>query len=153
MLVAGAASSILSNYQYVYAAAKNSTKSTSSSSSSKGGSGSSGNSTAPIGSKTFLTVTTEVSGGTSKPSDFTINVAGKSASPKSFPGSSGGTSVTLNTGKYKVTGSGPSGYTTKYSSGCSGTANGGVPMKCTVTASFSQPTPNPGARDSSKFRR
>jgi len=76
----------------------------------------------------------------------TINVAGKSPSPKSFSGSSSGTSVTLSAGKYKVTGSGPSGYTTKYCPGCSGTASGGVPMKCTVTALFSQPTPYPGAK-------
>jgi len=54
----------------------------------KNGSAASNNSTAPIGSKTFLTVTTKVSGGTSKPSDFAINVACKSPSPKSFSGSS-----------------------------------------------------------------
>ena len=144
MLVAGAACSIYisNNYQYVYAAAKSLTNSTSSSSSSsKGGDGDSGssvanNSTTPIGSKTFLTVITLVSGGTSKPSDFTLSVAGKNPSPKSFSGSSGGTSVTLNAGKYEVTGTGPSGYTTKYSSGCSGTASGGVPIKCTISNKY-----------------
>jgi hypothetical protein len=91
----------------------------------------------PIGSNTFLTVTTKVNGGTKKPSDFTITVSGNSPSPKSFSGSSSGTSVTLNAGKYKVTGSGPSGYTTTYSSGCSGTVSGGVPIKCTVSSTFS----------------
>ena len=59
--------------------------------------------------------TTKVSGGIKKPSDFIITVSGKNPSPKS--GSSSGTSVTLNAGKYKVTGSGPSGYTTRYCSG------------------------------------
>ena len=77
----------------------------------------------PIGSNTFLTVNTKVNGGTKKPSDFTITVSGNSPSPKSFSGSSSGTSVTLNAGKYKVTGSGPSGYNIAYSSGCSGTAS------------------------------
>jgi hypothetical protein len=91
---------------------------------------------APIGSNTFLTGTAKVNGGTKKPSDFTITVSGNSPSPKSFSGSSSGTSVTLNAGKFKVTGSGPSGYTTTYSSGCSGTASGGVPIKCTVSNQY-----------------
>jgi hypothetical protein len=69
----------VSSYQYhtVYAAS-------SSSSSSKGGSSSASNSTSSIGSSTFLKVTTKVDnskGGTSKPSDFTITVSGKSPSP------------------------------------------------------------------------
>jgi Prealbumin-like fold domain len=100
----------------------------------------------PIGSSTFLNVITKVDnskGGTAKPSDFTISVSGKSPSPKSFSGSSSGTSVTLKAGRYKVTGSGPTGYTTKYSSGCSGTASGGTPIKCTISASFSQSSPSP----------
>jgi hypothetical protein len=91
-----------------------------------------------IGSERLLTVTTKVSGGIKKPSDFTITVSGKNPSPKSFSGSSSGTSVTLNAGKYKVSGSGPTGYTTKYSSGCSGTASGGVPIKCTVSSTYSK---------------
>ena len=96
----------------------------------------------PIGSKTFLTVTTKVSGGASKPSDFTISVSGKSPSPKSFSGSSTGTSVTLNAGKYKVTASGPSDYITSYSSGCSGTASGGTPIKCTISNQYrAKPSP------------
>lgn len=135
MLVAGAASSISGSYQYVYAA-KSLTPS-------KGGSGddsSSNNSTAPIGSKTFLTVSTKVVGGTSNPSDFTISVSGNSPSPKSFHGSSSGTSVTLNAGRYKVTASGKPGYSTSYSSGCSGTASGGQ-VKCTITNRYSAPPP------------
>ena len=99
------------------------------------------NSTSPIGSSTFLNVITKVvnsKGGTAKPSDFTISVSGKSPSPKSFSGSLSGTSVTLKPGKYKVTGSGPPSYNIAYSSGCSGTASRGVPIKCTVSSSFSK---------------
>ena len=120
----------------MYAVAKNATTS-SSSSTLKGGGGSTSNSTSPIGSSTSLKVVTKVDntkGGTKKPSDFTITVSGKSPSPKSFSGSTSGTSVTLKAGKYKVTASGPSGYTISYSSGCSGTASGGVPIKCTLSS-------------------
>jgi hypothetical protein len=140
MIMAGPAGFVSSNYHAVFAA-KNGTKTTSSSS--KGGGGSTNNSTSPIGSSTFLKVITKVDntkGGTAKPSDFTITVSGKSPTPTSFSGSSSGTSVTLKAGKYKVTGSGLTGYTTKYSSGCSGTAGGGVPIKCTVSPSFSKIT-------------
>jgi hypothetical protein len=57
--------------------------------------------------------------------------------------------VTLKAGKYKVTGSGPSGYNIAYSSECSGAASGGVPIKCTISPSFSKTTtkskyPGPG---------
>ncbi len=41
-------------------------------------------------------------------------------------------------GKYKVTSSGPSGYSPSYSSGCSGTASGGVPITCTISLSFTK---------------
>jgi len=93
------------------------------------------------GSQTFLTVTTKVSGGTKKPSDFTVSVSGNGPSPKSFSGSSSGTSVTLFAGRYKVTESGTSGYSASYSSGCSGTATGGR-VQCTITNEH-QGTPNP----------
>ena len=97
--------------------------------------------TPPVGSKTFLTVTTKVIGGKFTPSDFIVTVAGNNPSPKSFAGSSSGTSVTLDAGKYKVTASGPTGYTTTYSPGCSGIASGGIPIKCTVSLTFSPPLP------------
>ncbi len=100
MMFAGTAS-IDSHYHSVYAAAKNAT-----SSSSKGGGSSSINSTSPIGSSAFLNVITKVdniNGGMAKPSNFTITISGKSPSPKSFSGSTSGTSVTLKAGKYKVT--------------------------------------------------
>ena len=142
-IFAGTASFVSNNHYYtVYAATKNATSSSSSSTSkTKGGSGSTNSATQPpIGSSTFLNVVTKVDnskGGTKKPSDFTLSVTGNSPSPKSFSGSASGTSVTLKAGKYKVTGSGSTDYTTKYSSGCSGTATGGVPIKCTVSISFS----------------
>jgi hypothetical protein len=94
-----------------------------------------------------LTVTTKVNGGTKKPSDFTVTVSGNSPSPRSFSGSSSGTSVTLFGGSYKVTESGNSGYSTSYSSGCSGTATGGR-VQCTITNQYHgtptppNPTPN-----------
>jgi Prealbumin-like fold domain len=130
MLLAEGASSVSISHNYQYAAAKNSNSSSSSSSS-----------LPSIGSKTFLTVSTKVSGGTSKPSDFTIKVTGKSPSPKSFSGSSSGTSVTLNAGKYTVTASGPTGYTSSYSSECSATASAGTPVKCTVSNKYTAPAP------------
>jgi len=96
------------------------------------------------GSQTFLTVTTKVNGGTKKPSDFTVTVSGNNPSPKSFSGSSSGTSVTLFGGSYKVTESGTSGYSPSYSSGCSGTATGGR-MQCTITnQDHGTPNPNKG---------
>ena len=127
MLLAGAENFVLSyNYHHVYAVSSSTTKNSIS--------------LPPIGSKTFLTVTTKVSGGKFTPSDFTVTVSGNNPSPKSFSGSSSGTPVTLDAGKYKVTASGPTGYTTTYSSGCSGTATGGL-IKCTIINRFSAPPP------------
>jgi hypothetical protein len=103
------------------------------------------------GSVTFLNVIIKVdntNGGTKKPSDFTVSVSGNSPSPKSFSGSSSGTSVTLKSGAYKVAVTErPSGYTTSYSSGCSGTASGGTPIKCNISNQYHTnpvpPTPSP----------
>jgi Prealbumin-like fold domain len=103
------------------------------------------------GSLTFLNIITEVdnaNGGTKKPSDFTISVSGNSPLPKSFSGSSSGTSVTLRSGSYKVTKDNSfTGYSTSYSSGCSGTASGGVPIKCTISNQYhtnpAPPSPSP----------
>ena len=111
LIMAGPASFVSSNYHAVFQQRMERRQLPSSS---KGGSGSINNSTSPLGSSTFLNVITKVGntkGGTAKPSDFTITVSGKSPSSKSFSGSSSGISVTLNAGKYKVTASGPSGYT------------------------------------------
>jgi len=100
----------------------------------------------PPGSTTFLSVITKVdntNGGTKKPSDFTISVSGNSPSPKSFSGTSSGTSVTLKPGSYSVSASSISGYTSSYSSNCSGTATGGVPIKCTITNKYHGSSPSP----------
>jgi hypothetical protein len=98
-----------------------------------------------IGSFTFLNVITKVDntdGGTKKPSDFTITVYGNSPSPKSFSGSSSGKAVTLRSGTYEVTQSSIQDYRTSYSAGCSGTANGGVPITCTIVNQYNGP-PSP----------
>src|SRR5712691_1979413 len=87
----------------------------------------------PPGLLGTLKVTTKVSGGNKNPSDFTITVSGNSPKPASFAGSSSGTTVTLQAGKYTISESSISGYTTTYSSGCSGSASGGVPINCTFT--------------------
>ena len=42
-------------------------------------------------------------GGSARPSDFTITVAGNNPTPSSFDGSSSGTTVTLEPGRYSVT--------------------------------------------------
>ena len=99
----------------------------------------------PPGSTTFLNVVTKVdntNGGTKQPSDFTITVSGNRPSPRTFSGSSSGTSVRLSSGNYEVTSNSIPDYSTSYSPACSGTASGGVPIKCTVTNQY---TPAPGS--------
>jgi len=89
-----------------------------------------------------LEVTTKVLSGNNKPSDFTITVSGNRPSPRTFSGSSSGTTVALKPGKYSVSASYVSGYTTTYSPECSGTASGGVPIKCTINNEYyGKPTP------------
>jgi hypothetical protein len=102
------------------------------------------------GSLTFMNVINEVdnaNGGTKKPSDFTITVSWNNPSPKSFSRSSSGNSVTLRSGSYKVTeDNNITSYSTSYSSGCSltGTASGGVPVKCTISNQYqANPAPSP----------
>ena len=75
-------------------------------------------------------------GGTATPSNWTMLVAGPT--PFSFPGSSSGTSNTVQPGSYTVTESGgPAGYTLDYSGDCD--ANGNVTLAagesktCTLT--------------------
>src|SRR5215831_12856809 len=94
----------------------------------------------PPGSLGMLEATAKVLGGNNKPSDFTINVSGNNPSPATFPGSSSGTTVTLKPGTYSVSASGLSGYTTTYSSGCTGSINEGKNINCTVTNQYT-PTP------------
>ena len=91
----------------------------------------------PPGLLGTLEVTTKVLGGSNKPSDFTITVSGKGPSPGTFFGSSSGTPVTLKPGEYSVSASYLSGYTTTYSSGCSGSISGGKNIDlCTVTNQY-----------------
>ena len=82
-------------------------------------------------------------GGNKKPSDFTINVDGNNPSPQSFPGSSSGTSVELNKGRYSVTETGPTGYTSNPSSGCSGSISPDQERNCTITNVYNKPVPPP----------
>src|SRR3954452_21429026 len=83
-------------------------------------------------------------GGNKRPSDFTINVDGNNPSPQSFPGSSSGTSVELNKGRYSVTETGPTGYTSNPSSGCSGSISPDQERNCTITNVYNKPVPPTG---------
>src|SRR5437667_225234 len=70
----------------------------------------------------------------------TINVTGNAATPGSFPGSSTGTTVTLNAGTYSVSESVPGGYAASYSTDCSGSIAVGQTKTCTVTNQDQPPT-------------
>jgi Prealbumin-like fold domain len=95
---------------------------------------------APLpGSTTYLNVVTKVdntNGGTKQPSDFTISVSGNRPSPRTFSGSSSGTSVRLHSGSYEVVANSMPDYSTSYSPECSGTASGGIPIKCTINNEY-----------------
>ena len=68
------------------------------------------------------------------PSDFIITVFGNNPKPAWFTGSSSGISHTLKPGKYSVSESSISGYSVRYSSGCSGSISIGKNINlCTVT--------------------
>jgi hypothetical protein len=75
-------------------------------------------------------------GGTSVPSDFTINVHGNNAKPTSFPGNSSGTVVKLEMGMYSVTESGPSTYNLTSSMDCSGAVMSVEILRCDLTNTF-----------------
>jgi YVTN family beta-propeller protein len=77
-------------------------------------------------------------GGTGgKASDFTISVSGNNPSPRSFQGNSNtGTIVKLQPGRYSVAESGPTGYSSNYSSDCSGTINSGQAKNCIITNTY-----------------
>ena len=73
-------------------------------------------------------------GGDKKPSDFTITVSGNNPTPSSFAGSSSGTTITLNPGRYSVTENLLSGYTSSMIGDCSGTIdNTGETYECSIT--------------------
>lgn len=75
-------------------------------------------------------------GGTARPSDFSITVDGNSPSPSSFDGSSSGTTVTLEPGRYSVTESTMSDYTSSSSADCTGTIRAGQTKECTITNEY-----------------
>ena len=81
-------------------------------------------------------------GGEAQPSDFTITVDGNDPTPSSFDGSSSGISVQLFEGRYKVTESGPdANYTSALSRECSGNMREGESKRCTITNTYSEPSP------------
>jgi Prealbumin-like fold domain len=75
-------------------------------------------------------------GGTSIPSDFTINVHGNNAKPTSFPGNSSSTVVKLEMGMYSVTESGPSNYNSTSSMDCSGAVMSVEILRCDLTNTY-----------------
>ncbi|MGA9843596.1 MAG: beta-propeller fold lactonase family protein [Nitrososphaeraceae archaeon] len=95
------------------------------------------------GTLTIKKIVVNDGGGNRRPSDFTINVDGNNPTPQSFPGSSSGTSVELNNGRYSVTETGPSGYTSNPSSGCSGSISPDQERNCTITNVYNKPVPPP----------
>ena len=72
-------------------------------------------------------------GGTRRPDQFTLTVAGTNVSLPVFQGSTAGTEVSLDSGEYAVAEVPPRGYTVTYSPECSGTINDGETKTCTVT--------------------
>lgn len=82
-------------------------------------------------------------GGTAAAGDFTMNVTGVNPSSATFAGSLAGTYVTLDEGAYAVTETPVSGYTTTYSTDCTGTMATGTTMTCTVTNDDIAPPPPP----------
>ena len=83
--------------------------------------------------------------GTSSAVDFTITVTGNDPSPASFPGAEApGTDVTIDTGSYNVTETGPAGYVAFFSAGCSGAIGVGETKTCTITNNDIAPRRTPG---------
>jgi hypothetical protein len=70
-----------------------------------------------------------------------IFVAGNNPSPNNFAGSSSGTSVSIQPGNYRIIEASMAGYTTTYSSGCSGSISAGQTIKCTITNDDIPPPP------------
>jgi hypothetical protein len=73
-------------------------------------------------------------GGSAVASDFTMTIGGVVADGgNSFAGSESGTDKVVTTGSYSVSETGPGGYNSSFSSGCSGTIAAGQTVTCTVT--------------------
>lgn len=78
----------------------------------------------------------------------TVSVTGQNPTPAVFPGSVGGTLVTMGSGSYGVVATNSAGLTPSYSTGCNGTLYNGQTSTCVVTMSgsspfYGQPTPYP----------
>ena len=80
-------------------------------------------------------------GGSARPSDFTITVDGNNPTPASFDGSSSGTTVTLEPGRYSVTENPLPDYTSSSSNGCTGTVSAGQTKQCVITNTYSASPP------------
>src|SRR5205823_8410730 len=79
-------------------------------------------------------------GGTATAADFTMSVTGNSPTPASFAGhESPGTVVSLAAGSYSVAETGPSGYSSSFSTDCTGSIAVGQTKTCTITNSDVQP--------------
>jgi hypothetical protein len=72
-------------------------------------------------------------GGVKVASDFTMTVTATNASQTSFPGSSVGTTVTVDAGSYSVDEIADAAYGKVLSEGCSGTVEMGAQVTCTIT--------------------
>jgi len=94
------------------------------------------------GQLTVIKTVVNNNGGTKQSSDFTMNVSGSGVSDDSFPGSSTGTTVTLNPGVYSVDETAMTGYTKSLSNNCNGTITAGESKTCTVTNDDNPPTPS-----------
>jgi uncharacterized repeat protein (TIGR01451 family) len=81
-------------------------------------------------------------GGTLSPEDFIMEVTGTNVSTSTFPGSSTGTTVTLDAGSYSVDEQDSFEYDKTIGSDCSGTISEGETRTCVVTNTY-VPTPDP----------
>jgi hypothetical protein len=72
-------------------------------------------------------------GGTTQPSNVTVNVTGTNPNPSSFPGASAGTVVLLDPGAYDAQSVAVAGYTATRSADCTGTAVLGESKACVIT--------------------
>jgi hypothetical protein len=86
----------------------------------------------------YVQVTTNTTGTTRNPQDFTVTVSGNNPSPASFPGSVSGTFVSVG-GGYSVVVAQLPGYVASYSTGCTGTLTNNQQALCVVTESANYP--------------
>ena len=78
-------------------------------------------------------------GGNKNPSDFTISIIGHSPSPRSFAGSSSGTTVTLKAGSVRFLSRLYLDILLHTPPGCSGTIGGGQTIKCNIRNAITPP--------------